>query len=234
MSLDLYVGTLTRYLSGAWVTLVAPPPPGGEPEVEHHPMPDDALTDPQAVRDVVLAWREALGQGLASHHAVTLDWDEGDRVPYRAERLPDGGFGALMLLAGYDDRPDLSAPDDDPRRWREAAAVRAAGADDAHTRYPALVKGARWWLPARFPFGFDAPSPSGAQVRVASLDMLHDQLADLDARTLAVGDAEIAAPTNGAASFDALARHALATFRRLAGAAVDARLPLLLDVDGDV
>ncbi len=232
MSLDLYVGTLTRYLSGDWVTLVAPPRPGGEPEVEHHPMPDDAVTDPQFVRDVVLAWRTALGHGL-TQHGVTLDWDEGDRVPYRAERLPDGGFGALMLLAAYDDRPDLSAPDDDPRCWREAAAVRAVTVGDAHTRYPALVKGARWWLPARFAFGFDAPSPSEAPVRMASLDVLYDQLVELDTRTLQVGDAEVAPPP-GAAGFDVLARHALATFRRLAAAALDARLPLLLDAEGDV
>jgi hypothetical protein len=233
MSLDLYVGTLTRYLSGDWVTLVAPAPPGGEPEVEHHPTPDDAVTDPAFVRDVVLDWREALGHGL-KQHGVVLDWDEGDSVPYRAERLPDGGYGALQLLAAYDDRPDLSAPDDDPRRWRDSSAVRAVSGSDAHTRYPALVKGARWWLPAAFPFGFDAPSPSGAHVRMASVDSLAEQLAELDARTLQVGDeAELDVPGTGA-PFEELARHALATFRRLVGAAVDARLPLLLDVDGDV
>jgi hypothetical protein len=232
MSLDLYVGTLTRYLTGDWVTLLAPAPPGGDPVVEHHPLPPDAVTNPAFIRDVVLDWREALGHGLTAR-GVTLDWDEGDAVPYRAERLPDGGLGALMLLAAYDDRPDLSAPDDDPVRWRESAAYGAVAAADAHTRYPALLKGARWWLPAPFPFGFDAPGPSGAHVRMASVDALDEQLRELDGRTLRVGDdLDVAVPA-GDAGLEALARHALATFRRLARAAVEARLPLLLDLEGD-
>lgn len=224
MTLGLYVGSITRYLTGDWVSI---DPVSGE--TVHHVPPGDAVTDPDLVRDVVLAWQRSLVSGLAGRDVTVSTWDEGAGTAYATAQPGWSGYGALMLLAAYDDRPDLSSPDDAAERWRESPAHRAVSAPDAHTRYPALVKGAEWWLPGAFSVGFDAPTPSGAHVLMASVEALRDQLGELDQRTLRLGDdVDLPVPPAGA-GFEQHACYGLATFRRLAAAAAEARLPMLLD-----
>lgn len=224
MSLGLYVGSLTRFLTGDWVSLDEE-----TGETVHHVPPEEAVTDADLVRSVVVHWQEGLRAGLAARDMRFEAWDEGPGTAYATADPGWAGYGALMLLASYDDRPDLSGPDDVAERWRESPAHRAVSAPDAHTRYPALVKGAEWWLPATFGFGFDAPTPSGAHVLMASGPALADQLAELDARTMRLGDdLDVPRPAEGA-GFEEHARHGLATFRRMAEAAVDAGLPMLLE-----
>lgn len=220
VSVDLYAGPLTRYLAGDWVTRL----PAG---VEHHPPPADALTDPQRLRQVVLRWREALASGLRGH-GVELEWAEAADGAYTAERI-GAGWGAVLLLAAYDERPELSGPDDAPALPGASLAVRAVAEPAAHSRYPALVKDVLWWLPARFPFGFEAPTPSGARLRMASVDALGEQLDELDRRTLRLGSAPVAPPAD-APSREELAAWGLHLLLRGAAAAAGARLPLLLDL----
>lgn len=224
MSLGLYVGSLTRFLTGDWVSIG---PESGE--TVHHVPPEGAITDPDVVRGVVLHWQQGLAAGLAARGVADVGWEEGPDAPYATAAPGWAGYGALMLLAAYDDRPDLSSPDDVAERWRDSPAHRAVSAPEAHTRYPALVKGAEWWLPASFAFGFDAPTPSGAHVLMASVAALAEQLAELDARTLRLGDDLDAPVPDPGAGFEAHARHGLAAFRRLAAAAAEGHLPMLLD-----
>lgn len=106
MGLDLYVGSLTRYTSGDWLTIVqqAGLANGVDVQVVHaQPEPPDAVSDPRLIRDAVEEWRQGLGAGLG----VDCDWPETVDSPYWTDKPDWDGYGAVMLMAAYDERPDL-------------------------------------------------------------------------------------------------------------------------------
>ena len=78
MGLDIYVGSLTRYFTRDWKTVVQQLAERGEiPQVQlaRANEPKDVVTDPEQIRSAVVAWRQGLSAGLASNLASPLDWN---------------------------------------------------------------------------------------------------------------------------------------------------------------
>src|SRR5579872_6323008 len=88
VGLDIYVGSLTRYYSGDWemVAQKAARELGLELTVVRAHDPEDAIRDPEAIRPVVLAWREQLSEALAESITDKLDWDESQEAPYFTDK----------------------------------------------------------------------------------------------------------------------------------------------------
>jgi hypothetical protein len=156
VGLDLYVGPLTRYHLGDWLTAVQQigQDMGITVEVDRHrPEPQEPITDPDQVLAVVRQWQSGLGEALGCQ----ADWPEDTTLPYWTDKPDWDGYGGLLLLAAYDERPDLR-PDrsdssgrqpatDQPRAYEEAPAYQAASAQPQ--RYPSLLRGAEWWRRCR-------------------------------------------------------------------------------------
>jgi hypothetical protein len=127
VGLDLYCGSLTRYHVGDWFTVVAQAAmaSGVAVRVERtQAEPPDAIHDPDLIHEAVLAWRRGLGEGLG----VALDWPEDGDALYQTDKPDWDGYGAVVLLAAYDDQPHLNPtfkkhrlaraqPLDDPRKF---------------------------------------------------------------------------------------------------------------------
>lgn len=62
---------------------------------------------------------------------------------------------------------------------------------DSQTSYLSLLSNAQFWLPARFPFVFEAPDASGKKVRMASSVSLAQELNELNRKTWNMNEAEL-------------------------------------------
>src|SRR5260221_13827342 len=105
MGLGVYVGPLTRYHMGDWGLIAQQ---AGEqlgmkvPIVRPRPEPADAITDPAAVLDAVLGWQSRLCAALGGAAVARTR-----RPAYWTDKPGWDGYGGLVLLAAYDERPDL-------------------------------------------------------------------------------------------------------------------------------
>jgi hypothetical protein len=240
VGLDLYVGPLTRYYLSDWSTVVQQTgrDVGITVEIDRHGAePQDPITDPDQMLGVVRRWQTGLGQALG----CLADWAEGATLPYWIDQPGWDGYGGLLLLAAYDERPDLrpDAPrrqpaSNQPRTYEEARAYQAASAQPQ--RYPTLLRGAEWWLPLpdRPPLVFTAPLPSGHRTRIGRIDRLLAELRLLSQRSQAFAahdrQAVLAAgPPPSDAPIEVAARFGLAMMLKLAQAAAEHRQPLLMD-----
>lgn len=122
MGLDIYVGPLTRYYSGAWETIVqqAGREQGIPVEIirTNEPSPD-RITDPQVVEEAVLAWRTSLEQGLGEQLGPRLEWPEGPSADYVTDKPDWDGYAAVLLLAAHDEFRAGSLPREAPREWQK-------------------------------------------------------------------------------------------------------------------
>ncbi|MGH3646434.1 MAG: hypothetical protein ACRDTM_04560 [Micromonosporaceae bacterium] len=232
MGLDLYVGPLTRYYLGDWQTITQQlgAQLGYEVSVVRpEPEPEDRVTDPGVVLGAVRDWQEGIGEALGS----PLDWSEGPALPYWTDKPDWDGYGAVALLAAYDEHPDLRHEADDPRAFADAPAHQEASAQPE--RYYSLLGGVEWWLPLSVdPVVIEASPPAGEPLRMASVDRLLSELRLLGERTgiLAGHDLEEvrrAGPADDGAPVEELARFGLAVMLALAEAAAEHRQPLLMD-----
>src|SRR5206468_184676 len=112
VGLDVYVGTLTRYLVGDWelATERFAREAGIPFQVIRTNEPEDPVRDPDVVRDAVLDWRTALSEGLGAD----LSWAESDAMPYFTDKPDWRGYNSLLLLAAHDEHPGLPLPDELP------------------------------------------------------------------------------------------------------------------------
>src|SRR4051812_30559201 len=150
MGLDIYVGPLTRYHLGDWLTIVQQAgQSSGTPVqvVRSQPEAEDKITDPQTVLAAVRDWQTGMGSGLG----VALNWAEAADLPYWTDKPDWDGYGGVVLLAAYNEQPTLTpngrkgllgrgrGEQDDPRRFAESKAYKAAV--DSPRRYVSLLAG---------------------------------------------------------------------------------------------
>jgi hypothetical protein len=242
VGLDVYVGSLTRYYLEDWLTVVQQAGAASGMEVQvvrSEAAPDDRVTDPEEVRGAVLAWCDGLGHALG----IACEWPESADSPYWTDKPDWDGYGAVVLAAAYDERPDLrpassgllrrKASPDKPRDFGEARAYQAASANP--TRYPSLLGGTEWWLPiGPNPGSWAAPRVSGEVTRMSTVENLGSELVDLAARSgLLDGmnreDVLQRGVSSPGASLDEVAPFGLALLLGLAERALLHRQPLLLD-----
>jgi len=243
MGLDVYVGSLARYAAGDWLTIVqqAARDAGIQVEMLRATSPTNgAVTDPDLIREAIAGWQRGLVGALGAQGGWADDADS----PYWTDKPDWDGYGGLVLLAAYDEKPELrprdrggifrrkSAPDN-PRAYGDSRAVQDAAR--APLRYPSLLRGVEWWLPlGSGPSVFTAPGLSGEPTRMGRIDQLLDELRMLASRLGITGDADLrdirlAGPPHAESDVESAGRFGLAVFLELAEIAHDTSLPLLLD-----
>lgn len=233
MGLDIYVGSLSRYLSGDWKTVAAQ-----AAEAEGIAFvtvgPDRASLDPSELVPVVVEWQEAVAAALGG----VEPWDDNPNAPYATDQPHWLGYGGLALLAAHAERPDLVGPGDTPEEYAAAPAFQAMQHDPG--RFPSLLGGAEWWLPFDgVRATFTAETPHGRMMGMGTLAQLR---AELDALRDAVGVSQVDLATallSGGpdrADVETTAEYThrwglfgLAVFWELCTQAEGMQLPLLLD-----
>lgn len=244
MGLDIYAGSVTRYVAGDWMTIVQQslPASGIDVEVVRLNEPSNAITDVATVYEVVSAWKEFL---LRELH-VQSGWEESPDGPYMTDKPDWDGYGAVVLLAACDERPDLAPGaavrrglrrstigDVAPRQFFDSEAYKAASRSP--TRYPTLLSGAEWCLPlAEGPMVFEASKPNGRAVTMGRVAGLLNELTTLNERTLRLSPADLAAareagPPRPLASPADVAPFGLAVLLTLAEYAAIHSVPWIMD-----
>jgi len=242
MGLDVYVGPLTRYTAGEWLTAIQQAGLDAGQQVRivrSTPEPEDIVTDPDEIQHAVQAWQTGLLQALDGGEA----WAEHVDLPYSTDKPDWDGYGGLLLLAAYDEMPQLAPthrtgpvirkrPADTPRSWQESPAYQEAAKNPE--RYPSLLSGVEWWLPnTSGPSVFSAPRLTGQPTTMGRIDDLVSELRTLAHRVgIDAGDLDRARHNGiapGSADVELAGRFGLAVFLALALTAQDTRQPLLLD-----
>ena len=238
MGLDVYVGTLTRYYTGDWQTIVQQMgAQAGIPVQVVRPNPPRRgwlsrllnLVLPKATpAQAVSRWQGQLQQELG---LPALEWNEDPQAPYFTDKPAWDCYGALVLWAAYEELPNA------PRRetaegWETDSAYLTAHINPK-SRYAHLVADTEIWLPAEFPAPIRTKSITGQQVVLGSSPRLQRELTALNARTWAADEAQLSEwRRDGAARgtpLETSARLAFSIFSELASRSVEHRLPMKLD-----
>ena len=237
MGLDVYVGSLTRYYAHDWETVIQRTgrEQGIPVVIERANASRDEITDPATIRNLILTWRSMISGALrqAGLSDNELDWPEDPQTPYFTDKPGWDCYGAVQLLAAYEERGKPPFPSKLRADWQKDSALkdrlRAAGPP----RYPHLY-GCELWLPHEIKDMFEGPSPAAKRVRMGSVFELLRNLEALNERTFrGNGDQRKQwageMPNGKDDKFEAKAKTGLAIMLELTAAAARERLPMLLD-----
>ncbi len=260
MGLDIYAGPVSRYAGSGWQTIVqqagaaAGMPvvvvrPGESMQDLMHralaeggdaPIREIRLTDIQPRTQPIAEWMAGVLRSLG----LNEEWDDRPDGDYYTDKPGWEGYGAVVLLAAYDEHPELApgakvkrllgsrtvvavAPGD----FGEAEAYKAAA--ESPVRYPTFLR-AEWCLPiSGGPALFAAATPGGKQITIGHVDRLLDELALLNQRTLKLSPADMeaarqAGPTD-ARSFERMAPFGLSVVMATAEFAAAHRVAWIMD-----
>jgi hypothetical protein len=265
MALDIYAGPISRYVAGSWNTVVQQAGgASGIPVVTIRPgeplsaidfdaimkqaavpgmqpqQPTPAPADVQVVADTVSRWRAELMRNLG----VNEEWNEDVTAEFYTDQPGWHGYGAVVLLAAYDEQPNLAPgakaglfrsriPAVSPDRFGDAQAFKVASQNPA--KYPTLLLGAEWCLPlVGGPTVFPARTPNGSQITMGHVDRLVEELDSLNQRTLRLSDSDLeaarfAGPSSPNASVESMAPFGLGVLISVARFAAKHRVAWIMD-----
>ena len=155
MGLDIYAGTLTRYYSHNWKTVVQQwaeengfgfqkITPDGEAADSEEEMP------PAEVQAAVENWRDQILSAISQPgQPPYTPWPEDNEKPYYTDKPDWDAFGAARLAS------------DEERVW-------------------SLFRGATWWLPLADAFFFQAPLPTDNTATISTVGGLRKELEKLN------------------------------------------------------
>jgi hypothetical protein len=237
MGLDVYVGSLTRYYAHDWETVIqrAGREQGIPVVVQRRNESPDTINDPAVLRDLILRWRSAIGDALRSAGLSDqeLDWSEDPHAPYLTDKPGWDCYGAVQLLAAYDERGKSPVPTKLPSDWQKDSFLRDRLRAPSKPRYAHLYACALW-LPVEIRDIFAGPSPAAEQVRMGSVFELFRNLQALNERTFNGSDEDrkqwaAQMPDTGDDRLEPKAKTGIAIMLQLAAAAARERLPMVLD-----
>lgn len=242
MGLDVYVGSLTRYYAHDWETIIqqAGRTQGFKVEIiRTEPEPPDTITDPQELQTGIRSWRDSLSGQLRDATIIEsdLDWDERADASYFTDKPDWDCFGALVLLAAYEEEPKPPFGSRWPKKiakdWERDGRLAARLNSESPPRYAHLY-GCEVWLPVQLGVPFGGVMPSGQEVRIGSSVELLAQMRDLNTRTYGGAKDDLIRwrremPAGPDERFEPKARTGLAIMLQLSEASVEKRLPMLLD-----
>ena len=216
MSLDIFVGPLSRYYAGEWQ---APAERAAEEKVS-------------PVRSSILAWRERLSRQFDERGIARLDWNETAQAPHFTGRPGWNGLAALILWAAYAEHPAVRPPAHLPTDWDNDPVLLLSTAEGSRSRYDQLVRNVEVWLPAAFDFTLSGEDVAGRRIVFGSTVVLHRQLEDLNGSTWKARPVQVdrwrrEAPADEA-PFEENARHGYAVLHDLVTRALEHRLPVKL------
>jgi hypothetical protein len=241
VGLDVYVGSLTRYYSHDWETVVqrAGREQGIPVVTQRNNQPADEIRDPAIIRDHILAWRSAISRALREAGLTDgeLEWVEDREAPYFADKPGWDCYGALQLLAAYEERGKPlfgpTFPSQLRRDWPKDSVLKSQVMNRSKPRYAHLYA-CDIWLPIEIKDLFGGPSPAAGTVRMGSVFGLLRDLEALNKRTYGGNEDDrktwsAQMPDRSDRSFERNAKFALAIMLELSAAAARERLPMLLD-----
>lgn len=186
MGLDVYAGTLTRYYSQDWKTVVQQWTeangykfhiinPQSNEDLE--PQPD---ASPDEIHEGVVAWQNDLIKALNSSLEKSFSpWSENTDTPYYTNKPDWDAFGALLLVAAccsyHISIPETVEKDWD--FWENPIIMRLANDKD---KVWSLLRGADWWLPLSGSFCFTTTLPNEQQTLVGTLGGLEKELTKIN------------------------------------------------------
>ncbi len=186
MAVDLYVGSLSRYLAGDWKTenqqLLAKAGAPDLVQVWHmdgwQPFArDDALHRAMAWRDQAIAIAQADESGLQGPIAF---WQEELDSPYAVKRLSADGIGGVTLALFYDDFRELPSPVPEPLLSDPRVAAKQ---DDLNLAVAATCLACDFWVPGEFVVTQEYDWPryvDGSKATVGSLGFLNKLLDEIE------------------------------------------------------
>ncbi|MGH7861955.1 MAG: hypothetical protein ACREOS_06895 [Candidatus Dormibacteraceae bacterium] len=256
MGLDVYVGTLGRYYSGQWETIIQqwghtsgirvslPRQKVRSPDTDERRLAitawrasialriDGAEHGPRLVWPLG-HWRRLVGKQGAGQPADSLDWDESETAPYFTDKPDWDGYVGALLLAAYAEHPELERPEDLPEEVDQDPAWRASAvAGFRHSRYRQILQ-PTLWLPGDFKVPVATKDLTGQQAYAGSSVALLTQLREVNEQCLRGTPRQLARWRRAGAepgdTFLKQARFGLAVFLDLAEKAVAHHLPMKLD-----
>ena len=185
MGLDIYAGTLTRYYSHNWKTVVQQwaeengytfnrITPDGETAGEGEEL---SLAE---VQTAVENWRDQLLTAIAQPgQAPYAPWPEDNEKPYYTDKPDWDAFGSMLLVAACHTYNELVPPIVE-KNWDFGEHPLIARLATDEERVWSLFRGATWWLPLPDAFFFRAPLPTDDQAIIATLGGLRKELEKLN------------------------------------------------------
>jgi len=242
MGLDVYVGSLTRYYTHDWETVVQQAAKNeGIPVhvVRATPPPPDEIKDPAEVQRLVVEWRHNMETSLREANLISTDlnWPEAADTPYFTDKPDWDCFGALTLLAAYEEEPKPRFGGRWPKtlndHWARDSKLAARLNAREPPRYSHIYECVAW-IPAMLKNPFRGPMPAGDPVLIGSTTALLEQLELLNQRTYGGTPEDMAMwrremPDGTDDRFEPKAKIGLSIFLDLTRQAVDHQLPMLLD-----
>jgi len=260
VGLDIYAGPVSRYAGAGWQTIVQQAgAAAGMPVITVRPgesmqealqralaEPGDApireirMTDVQPRTQPIAEWKAGVLRTLG----LNEEWDDRPDGEYYTDKPGWEGYGAVVLLAAYDEHPEL-APGAKVKRLFGSRTVRAVAPDqfgeaeayraavESPALYPTLLR-AEWCLPiSGGPALFAAPTPTGKQVTMGHVDRLLGELTLLNERTLKLSPADMeaarqAGPTDPG-SLEGMVRFGLSVVMPTAEFAAKNRVAWIMD-----
>ena len=185
MGLDIYAGTLTRYYSHNWKTVVQQwaeqngytfnrITPNGEP------VDNEEELSPSEVQAAVENWRDQVLAAISQpDQPPYTPWPEDNEKPYYTDKPDWDAFGAMLLVAAchtYDEPVPLTVEKD----WDfgEHPLITRLGSDEE--RVWSLFHGATWWIPLSDPIMFHGPVPNGNTAVFSTVGALRKELERLN------------------------------------------------------
>ncbi len=187
MGLDIYAGTLTRYYSHNWKTVVQQwaeangysfqkITPGGEAAAE------EKLTceEVRNIQNAVKRWRDTLLDAIRQKNGLPYTpWPEDNEKPYYTDKPDWDAFGAMLLVAACHTYGELVPPTVE-KGWNfaEHPLIARLAADEEQVW--SLFRGATWWLPLPDAFFFQAPLPIDGTAVIGTVGGLRKELEKLN------------------------------------------------------
>ncbi len=234
MALDVYAGSLTRFYTLDWENAAQTSSDGhvyrqGSPEA---PVDKSSIPPAGEVEPAVIAWRDAVSQGLATNISSPLDWEEGVHLPYATDRPGQEGYAGLMLWAAYANHPDKEVPKSLPTAGCQDDPVLSKAMERESKTPVRAVLQPQMWFPCEFPFIFQVPAPSQEPTWIGSSLELKRQLDKLNEITFKATQEDMERWLAGDIKADSEVEHAakftFASLLRLASFSIENRVPMLV------
>ena len=234
MGLDIYVGPLSRYYSGQWLTILQQVgiAQGMPVQVIRSQQPRSFWSritsrfvgrQPAHRIDAIVAWRDDLASRGLFHPAIEWEWPESLDIAYETDKPSVTGWGAVQLWAAYAEQPHLERPSELPADWDQNPVLLRA------THYDQIYR-PELWLPVEFDQIFEAAEVNGNICKIGSTFALDRQLKQLNEATWnATGEIVSTWSFEAGDDFESDAKLGFEIWNRLAKKAAAERLPMRLD-----
>jgi hypothetical protein len=233
MAFDIYVGSFTRYYRQDWENVAQRW--ARENGIRYNLITPGGEQGPPAsaaeISQFIVSWRETLNSSLNSLLSEPLAWNDSAESPYFTNRPGWDGYCALLIWTAYSHFPNKVPPEMVPESWANDCVFQAATSKDCKTPKKQILL-PMIWLPCRFDFVFQGPSPMNQEIAIGSSSALFEQLLAIKNSREANPDfQEVTTHVEASDTTQKLkptAQHALQMFIDMANNSVEHRLPMIL------